>query len=75
MFDRVDRIYVNERARTELKWIPKYDFSHVLSCLNNGTEPQSPLARAVGSKGYHAIQFDEGPYPVEQRQFLQSSTL
>jgi len=25
----------------------------------------SPLATAVGSKGYHAESFEEGPYPVE----------
>jgi hypothetical protein len=25
----------------------------------------SPLAQAVGSKGYHAAVFADGPYPVE----------
>jgi hypothetical protein len=25
----------------------------------------SPLARIIGSKGYHAETFAEGPYPVE----------
>jgi UDP-glucose 4-epimerase len=26
---------------------------------------RSPLARAVGSKGYHSTTFAEGPYPVQ----------
>jgi len=26
---------------------------------------RSPLAQAIGSKGYHAEAFAEGPYPVE----------
>jgi nucleoside-diphosphate-sugar epimerase len=53
MFPRIDRVYVNERARRELGWRPRYDFRHVLDCLRVGDDPRSPLARAVGSKGYH----------------------
>src|SRR6185436_19851076 len=26
MFPSIDRVYVNERARTELNWQPRYDF-------------------------------------------------
>jgi UDP-glucose 4-epimerase len=63
MFPGIDRVYVNERARRELGWRPRYDFRHVLSLLKSGVDIRSPLARAVGSKGYHAQPFDE-PYPV-----------
>ncbi len=65
MFDGIDRVYVNAAARAELGWKPKYNFAEVLSSLSAGTDPRSPLARAVGAKGYHPIAFDERPYPVE----------
>jgi UDP-glucose 4-epimerase len=53
MFDEVDRVYVNDRARTVLGWRPRYDFAHVLACLRAGTDFRSPLALEVGTKGYH----------------------
>jgi UDP-glucose 4-epimerase len=65
MFPSIDRVYVNERARTELGWLPRYNFRHVLDSLKAGADPRSPLSRAVGSKGYHGRRFAEGPYPVE----------
>jgi nucleoside-diphosphate-sugar epimerase len=65
MFPQIDRVYVNERARKELGWRPRYDFRYVLSCLKQGVDFRSSLARAVGSKGYHAQSFSEGPYPVQ----------
>jgi UDP-glucose 4-epimerase len=64
--DSVDRVYVNERARTELGWSPRYDFRHVLDCLARGEDFRSPLAVAVGAKGYHDTVFADGPYPVAQ---------
>jgi UDP-glucose 4-epimerase len=36
----------------------------VLDRLKAGADPKSPLSRTVGSKGYHAHKFEEGPYPV-----------
>ncbi|HEX6360560.1 NAD(P)-dependent oxidoreductase [Actinophytocola sp.] len=54
MFDEIDRVYVNDRARAALGWTPRYDFAHVLSCLRAGEDFRSPLALAVGAKGYHA---------------------
>jgi UDP-glucose 4-epimerase len=66
MLPGIDRVYVNDRARKELGWRPRFDFRHVLDCLRRGDEVFSPLARAVGSKGYHAQSFQEGPYPVEK---------
>ena len=64
MFPGIDRVYVNERARKELDWHPRYDFRYVLDRLRAGADFRSPLARTVGSKGYHAHGFSEGPYPV-----------
>lgn len=64
LFSEIDRVYVNERARRELGWRPEFDFAHVLSCVRDGRDFRSPLAREVGSKGYHDTVFDDGPYPV-----------
>ena len=54
MFPGIDRVYVNARARADLGWAPRYDFRYVLDRLKAGQDPRSPLARAVGAKGYHA---------------------
>ena len=64
MFPGIERVYVNERARRELGWQPRYDFARVIACLRTGQDPRSPLARVVGSKGYHQRTFADGPYPV-----------
>ena len=61
----IDRVYVNYRAREELGWRPRFDFRHVLDRLQRGEDVFSPLARAVGIKGYHPQSFEDGPYPVE----------
>ncbi len=53
MFPSIDRVYVNERARNDLGWKPKYDFNYILDHLKVGDDPRSPLSRTVGSKGYH----------------------
>jgi UDP-glucose 4-epimerase len=65
MFPSIGRVYVNERARQELGWLPRYDFGYVIRCLKAGVDFRSELARAVGSKGYHDEVFSQGPYPVE----------
>jgi nucleoside-diphosphate-sugar epimerase len=64
MFPAIERVYVNDRARRELGWQPRYDFRHIIDCLKEGDAPWSALARAVGAKGYHDREFTEGPYPV-----------
>ncbi|WP_457301908.1 NAD-dependent epimerase/dehydratase family protein [Phyllobacterium sp. P5_D12] len=65
MLPSIDRVYVNERARTELGWQPEYDFRCLVGRLKAGEDMRSPLARLIGSKGYHPENFTEGPYPVE----------
>ncbi len=63
---RIDRVYVNERARRDLGWSPCYDFRFVIERLKASDDIRSPLARAVGSKGYHADKFSDGPYPIDE---------
>jgi UDP-glucose 4-epimerase len=65
MFPHIDRVYVNDRARTDLGWNPSYDFARVIDLLRFSDDFRSPLARAVGTKRYHAETFTDGPYPVE----------
>jgi UDP-glucose 4-epimerase len=65
MAQGIDRVYVNQRARDELGWTPRHDFGALLARLQAGGDIRSPLARAIGSKGYHADVFSDGPYPVE----------
>ncbi|GAB2745976.1 NAD(P)-dependent oxidoreductase [Salinifilum aidingensis] len=62
LFPRLDRVYINERARVELGWRPRYDFRHVLDRIAADDDPRSPLARAVGAKGYHSV--STGVYTV-----------
>jgi UDP-glucose 4-epimerase len=62
MFPTLDRVYDNARARDTLGWTPRYDFRFALERLRAGEDPRSPLARAIGAKGYHAASF--GPYTV-----------
>jgi nucleoside-diphosphate-sugar epimerase len=62
MFPSIERVYINERARRELGWSPRYDFRHALDRLSAGEDPRSELARSVGAKGYHAV--STGVYTV-----------
>jgi nucleoside-diphosphate-sugar epimerase len=52
MFPAIERVYVNERARIDLGWRPRHDFRYALDRLAGHADPFSPLARAVGLKGY-----------------------
>jgi hypothetical protein len=54
MLPSIGRVYVNARARERLGWTPRHDFETVVARLSAGEDWRSPLARAVGVKGYHA---------------------
>jgi UDP-glucose 4-epimerase len=60
IFPSIERVYVNERARRELGWAPRWDFRCALDRVAKGEEPRSDLALAIGAKGYHAE--STGPY-------------
>ncbi len=53
MLPRLDRVYVNAKAREALGWSPRYDFARGLADVAAGRPLGSELARAVGAKGYH----------------------
>jgi len=65
MTPSIDRVYINELARTELGWQPRYDFRSAIRRLRSNEDFRSPLARVVGSKGYHRKRYAEGPYPTD----------
>ncbi|MCY6379936.1 NAD-dependent epimerase/dehydratase family protein [Hoeflea prorocentri] len=65
MFADIDRVYVNEKARSELGWQPRYDYRHLFERLKAGEPVLGPMAQTLGLKGYHSQIFDEGPYPVD----------
>jgi UDP-glucose 4-epimerase len=62
MFPSIGRVYVNDRARRELGWAPRYDFGRALERLASDEDPRSALARSIGAKGYHAV--STGVYTV-----------
>lgn len=64
MVSGIDRVYVSARACQELGWRPRTDFRQIVTRLAAGEDIRSPLARLVGSKGYHPQRFAEGPYPT-----------
>lgn len=66
IFSDIERIYVNEKARKDLGWKPRYDFNYVIELLKQGKDFRSPLAVLVGRKGYHKEKFKEGPFPVDE---------
>ena len=59
----IDRVYDNTRARAELRWEPRHDFAAVVTRASAG-DIRSPLARAIGIKGYHGAAYADGLYPV-----------
>ena len=65
MFPGIDRVYVNAKARAELGWRPRHDFRALLARLQHDEDLSSPLARAIGHKGYHDRAFANRPYPVD----------
>ncbi|ELR71166.1 UDP-glucose 4-epimerase [Fulvivirga imtechensis AK7] len=64
LFPKIGRVYVNEKARNELGWRPKYDFKNILNCLREGKDFRSNLSLSIDIKGYHEQKFQNGPYPV-----------
>jgi UDP-glucose 4-epimerase len=64
MYERIDRVYDNARARAALGWEPRYDFARAVQRLREDADPVSALARRIGIKGYHGAAYADGLYPV-----------
>jgi UDP-glucose 4-epimerase len=53
MLRDIERVYVNDRARSDLGWEPRHTFGAAICALADGQDPFSQIARTVGAKGYH----------------------
>lgn len=64
-FATLDRVYDNTLARHALGWQPRHDFHSVVARLAQqpiDADIRSPLARVIGSKGYHDGQVSRYPF-------------
>ena len=52
--DRLDRVYVNARARRDLRWSPRFDLNAIAARVAGGEPVQTPLSKVVGAKEYPA---------------------
>jgi UDP-glucose 4-epimerase len=64
MFESLERVYDNTRAREQLGWAPRHDFASAIDRVAAGEDPRSQLALAIGAKGYH--EEPTGPYTVRR---------
>jgi UDP-glucose 4-epimerase len=64
MFPGIERVYVNAKARDALGWRPRHDLGTALARLAAGEETVSPLARRIGTKGYHDGEVAGRPSPL-----------
>ncbi|WUR15741.1 NAD(P)-dependent oxidoreductase [[Empedobacter] haloabium] len=65
LFPTLDRVYDNTLARQALGWQPRHDFHSVVARLAQlplDADMRSPLARVIGSKGYHDPQLGRYPF-------------
>lgn len=59
---RIDRVYDNSRARTELGWQPRYDLAAIADMVAGEDTVLTPLARLVGSKEYIYSSYHRGAF-------------
>ncbi|MFV3757819.1 hypothetical protein ACNJIO_20865, partial [Mycobacterium tuberculosis] len=60
--DRLDRVYVNSRARRDLNWRPRFDLNAVAARLARGQSVHTPLSQLVGSKAYAHSSYHRGVF-------------
>lgn len=59
---RVDRVYVNARARRELGWQPEFDLDAVAAMVAESGTVRTPLSQLVGSKEYADSSYHLGTF-------------
>lgn len=73
--DRLDRVYVNTRARHHLGRRPRFDLNTIAARVASSEPVQTPLSQLVGSReyagsSYHVGVFhpngSDGPMPVQR---------
>ncbi|GAB7142160.1 NAD-dependent epimerase/dehydratase family protein [Mycobacterium riyadhense] len=66
--DRVDRVYVNARARCELRWEPRFDLDAIASRIANGEPVRTPLSQLIGAKEYPSSLYHVGVFQPTEKQ-------
>jgi nucleoside-diphosphate-sugar epimerase len=64
---RLDRVYVNTKARHELGWRPEFDLDAVAATVAAGGSVRSPLSQVVGSKEYAGSSYHLGRFEPQDR--------
>jgi nucleoside-diphosphate-sugar epimerase len=64
---RLDRVYVNARARHELGWRPEFDLNAVAAMVAAGSSVRTPLSQVVGSKEYAGSSYHLGQFAPPDR--------
>jgi len=59
---RVDRVYVNARARGELDWQPRFDLNAIAQMVATDGTVRTPLSLEVGSKEYVGSAYHRGTF-------------
>ncbi len=59
---RLDRVYVNDSARRELGWRPRFDLTSIAKMVAVDGPIHTPLARKVGSKEYVGSTYHRGTF-------------
>jgi hypothetical protein len=59
---RLDRVYVNARARRELGWRPRFDLAAIARMVAADNTIRTPLAQRVGSKEYVGSSYHRGTF-------------
>jgi UDP-glucose 4-epimerase len=59
---RLDRVYINARARRELGWRPRFDLETIAEMVAADGTVRTPMARQVGSKEYVASSYHRGAF-------------
>jgi nucleoside-diphosphate-sugar epimerase len=60
--DRLDRVYVNTRARHDLGWRPRFDLNAIAARLATGESVHTPLSQLVGAKEYPGSSYHIGTF-------------
>jgi nucleoside-diphosphate-sugar epimerase len=60
--DRLDRVYVNDRARHDLGWRPRFDLNAIAARVASGESVQTPLSQLVGAKEYPGSSYHIGVF-------------
>ena len=58
----MDRVYVNDRARRELGWRPRFDLNAIGQMVARDSTVRTPLAREVGAKEYVDSTYHRGTF-------------